>query len=211
MNNSKGFTLVELLIAFSLAVVILVTLFSGLRVGYKSQESGTEKAELTQKMSLISDRITWLIRGAYPFVLKMPDEKTFFFEGETDSLGFVTTSIDEYGTGPEDTAGLKWVSMYEDDNTLKMREHVFFLEEALEDSGGNEYILLSDLNEIAFEYFDMPEDETEGTWSSEWDSDENQYLPSAIRVSISFLHNGQEVVMPQILVHINATSREFRK
>lgn len=211
LNNNRGVTLLELLIALSLAVVILITLFSGMRVGYKSQASGSEKAELTQKIQIISDRIAWLIRGSYPFVLKQPDEQELYFNGESDRLGFVTTSIDEYGTGPEDTAGLKWVSIYKDDDVLKIREHVYFLEDVWEDSGGKEYTLLSDLDDISFEYFDIPEDETEGSWSSEWDTDEKNYLPSAIKVSLSFMHNGQTVVIPQILVHVNATSREFRK
>ncbi len=211
LHNEKGITLLELLIALALAVIILTTLFAGMRAGHKSQASGSEKAELTQKMQIVSDRLSWLIRGAYPFVLKKPDEQELFFNGESDSLGFVTTSIDEYGTGPEDLAGLKWVSVYKDDDALKIREHVYFLEEVWDDSGGNEYVLLSDLDDITFEYFDIPEDESEGSWSSEWDATEKIYLPSAIKVSLSFIHNGQTVSVPEILVHINATSREVRR
>jgi hypothetical protein len=125
-NSSAGFTLLEILIAMSLSIVILVILFAAMRLGYQSQGKGSEREEVTQKIRIVNDRIVWLLRGAYPFSIRRPDLQKFFFDGKSDSVGFVTTSVDSYGKGPEDLPGLKWVSVYADNEGLKIREKVFF-------------------------------------------------------------------------------------
>ncbi|MEW6109092.1 MAG: prepilin-type N-terminal cleavage/methylation domain-containing protein [Nitrospirota bacterium] len=208
LNNKNGFTLLELIIAVTLSVVIFAILFASLRLGYKSRERGQEKAEATQKIRIIGDRISWLIRGSYPFTVTKPDGKKLFFEGNPDRIGFVTTSVDSYGKGPEDIAGLKWVSIFRDSDGLKIREKVFFLEDAFDDSGGKIYLLDPDVRKLEFEYFDLPEDGESGEWVSDWDPDEKDYLPSAVKARIYLEHNAKPVVMPEIIISINARKRE---
>jgi len=43
---------------------------------------------MAQKIRLLETRVTWLIRGAYPFFVKKLDEQKLFFEGESDHIGF---------------------------------------------------------------------------------------------------------------------------
>ena len=123
--KNKGFTLIELVIAITLSIVIVVILLAAMRLAYKSQEKGAERVDITQRTRILGDRLTWLIRGAYPFFVRKPDEKKLFFEGESGKIGFVTTSVDSYGKGPEDSAGLKWVSVFADRDGLKIRERSF--------------------------------------------------------------------------------------
>lgn len=208
ITNNKGVTLVELVIAITLSIIILIILFAAMRLGYKSQEKGTEKAEITQKIRIIGDRITWLVRGAYPYSIRKPDGQKIFFEGKSDQIGFVTSSIDTYGKGPEDLAGLKWVSIYTDNSGLKMREKVFFLEDAFDDSGGKVYVFDPEVKKLEFEYLDIPEDKEQGDWISEWDPDEKTYLPSAVRIKISFEHNGKDISIPEIIAKINAYKKD---
>ncbi|HYQ47806.1 MAG TPA: prepilin-type N-terminal cleavage/methylation domain-containing protein, partial [Thermodesulfovibrionales bacterium] len=122
LKNRHGFTLLELLIAISLSIVILIILFAAMRLGYKSEAKGTERSEQTQKVRLISDRIAWLLRGAYPFYINTVEEQKLFFDGKSDRVGFVTASVDDRGQGPEDRGGLKWVSIFTDKEGLKIRE-----------------------------------------------------------------------------------------
>lgn len=203
LNNKNGVTLIELLIAITLSIVIILILFAGMRLGYKSQETGTEKAETTQKIRIIGDRITWLIRGAYPFFIKKPGGQKIYFEGKQDSIGFVTTSVDTYAKGPEDIAGLKWISIYTDDDGLKIRENVFFLEDVFDATAGKVYVFDPEVTKMEFEYFDLPEDKKEGTWVSDWDPDEKKYLPSAVKVKITFLHNRKNIAVPEMIVRIS--------
>ena len=208
LNNRKGFTLIELIIALALSAIILLVLLAAMRMSYKSQERGYEKADTTQKIRILGDRITWLIRGAYPFSVRKPEGVKLYFKGEADSLGLVTTSVDYFGKGPEDTAGLKWVSIFSDNEGLKIREKVYFLEDVFDDSDGKLYVLDSEVKKLEFEYFDIPKDETHGNWVSNWDPEEKEYLPSAVKVRITFEHNGKTITLPEIIISINAHNKE---
>jgi general secretion pathway protein J len=212
-QKNKGFTLIELVIALTLSVVIVVILLAAMRLAYKSQAKGAERIEIDQKIRVMGDRITWILRGAYPLFMKKTSEREqkLYFEGESDKIGFVTSSVDGYGKGPEDLAGLKWVSFFIDSDGLKMREKVFFLEDVFDDSGGKVYLLNPEVKKLEFEYYDIPEDETEGDWVSEWDSDEKDYVPAAVKFKIEFEHEGKTVVMPEIIVRMNAQLEPQKK
>lgn len=204
LNNRKGLTVIELVIAMSLSVVIIVILVAAMRLAYKSQEKGMAMSEETQKVRIIADRLTWLLRGTYPYIVNKPDLKKIYFVGKSDMVGFVTTSIDKHGKGPEDTAGLKWVSIYTDRKGLRFREKVFFMEDVFDEDGGKEYLLDPDVRELEFSYYDVPEDGKEGEWVSDWDPDDKEYFPAAVKLVITLERNGKTVVMPEIIASINA-------
>lgn len=210
-RQNKGFTLIELVIALTLSVVIVVILLAAMRLAYKSQAKGAEKIDVSQKIRILGDRITWLIRGSYPFYYKSIDEQKMFFKGESDMIGFVTTSVDSQGKGPEDLSGMKWVSLYADREGLKMREKVFFLEDALDDEGGSVFLLDPDVTKVEFEYYDIPEGETQGDWVSDWDPDEKETFPAAVKFMITFEHQGKTFEMPEIIVRINAQPEPQKK
>lgn len=200
LKNNQGFTLLELLIAITLSILILVVLGAAMRLGYKSQAKGTERGEMTQKVRILEDRIAWLIRGSYPFYLKKADEKKIFFDGKSDRVGFVTSSIDSHGTGPEDLAGLKWVSISADSDGLKIREIIYFLEDVFDDSKGKVYLLDPEVRKIEFEFFEIKEGEKQGTWISEWDPRDKETIPSAVKVKITLERNGQKIELPEMIV-----------
>lgn len=200
LKSSRGFTLIELLISISLAIIILVVLGAAMRLGYKSQAKGTERSELTQKIRILEDRIAWLIRGAYPYYLNKTDEKKIYFEGKSDRIGFVTSSIDTHGTGPEDFAGLKWVSIFADSNGLKIREKVFFLEDVFDDDNGKVYLLDPEIKKIEFEFFEIEEDEKQGDWVTEWDPEEKTTIPLAVRVTMTLERKDQKIEIPELIV-----------
>jgi hypothetical protein len=202
LKNERGITIVEIILAMSFTVVIMVILFAALRLGYKAQETGDRRAEETQKIRIIADRIQWLLRGAYPYIVTQNGKQVLYFRGRSDSVGFVTTSVDARGKGPEDRAGLKWVSVFSDREGLKITEKVFFLEDVFEESGGKTYSLEPDIKKFSFEYFDFPENEKTGKWVSDWNEEEKDYLPSAVRVMITFIQNNREVVMPELVVSL---------
>ena len=202
LKNRRGFTLLELLLAITLSIVILIILFAALRLGYKSQAKGAERSEQAQKVRIISDRIAWLLRGAYPFYRTTIDQQKLYFEGKSDQAGFVTSSIDAHGSGPEDRAGLKWVSIFTDKEGLKIREKVYFLEKVFEDSGGKVFLLDSEVNKIEFEYLDIPEGEKQGSWVSEWDPEDKETLPAAVKVLMTMEKEGKKIELPELIVRI---------
>ncbi len=204
LKNNKGFTLLELLISITLSVIVLAILFAGMRLGYKSQEKGKEREEISQRIRILGDRITWLLRGAYPYIITRPEGKKVYFMGKSDTIGFVTTSVENTAEGPEDRAGLKWVSLSVDSSGLKLREAVYFLEDVFEDTVGRTYIIDPTVQEIDFEYLDSPDQNTEAIWKNEWEPSEKDYLPAAVKVRIVFKYNDKDIRMPDLIVKVGS-------
>ncbi|MBM4136399.1 MAG: prepilin-type N-terminal cleavage/methylation domain-containing protein [Nitrospira sp.] len=202
--NNNGFTLLELLISITLSVIVLAILFAGMRLGYKSQEKGKEREEISQRMRILGDRITWLLRGAYPYIITRPEGKKVYFMGKSDTIGFVTTSVENTAEGPEDRAGLKWVSLSVDSSGLKLREAVYFLEDVFEDTVGKTYIIDPTVQKIDFEYLDSPDQDIEAIWETEWDPSEKNYIPSAVKVRIVFKYNDKDIRMPDLIVKVGS-------
>lgn len=209
-SSQAGYTLLELLIAMALAAVLLVILFAALRLAHKSQTKGTELAELTQKIRILEDRLSWLIRGAYPYLVTKPDGKKLYFSGQDDRIGFVTTSVDSFGKGPEDRAGLKWVSISAGNKGLMIREKVYFLEDVFDDDGGKEFLFDPDVKKLEFEYFDIPDDKDQGDWVSDWDPDEKDHLPSAVKFRITIEVKGKKIELPETIVAIRTTRKTHK-
>ena len=204
-RNKEGFTLIEVILAITLSAVIIAILLTAMRLGHRSQEKGIWRDEISQKIRIITDRITWLLRGAYPYVVPKPEGNIIYFSGKSDSAGFVTTSVDSYSQRPEDTAGLKWVHIFSDSGGLKVREKIYFLEDVFDDSGGEVYLIDPTVKKIEFEYFDVNKKEKTEDWVSEWDPEGKDYLPAAVKVNIEFEHDGIKFKVPEFVVRLSAS------
>jgi len=207
-GNDSGLTIVEIILAMSFTAVIIVILFAALRLGHKAQEKGEIRADDSQKVRVVTERLQWLVRGAYPYILAKAGKPMLFFRGKSDSIGLVTSSIDKHGKGPEDSAGLKWVSLFTDSEGLKVTEKVYFLEDVFEDRGGKTYVLDPEVTKIEFGYYDLPEDEDSGEWVSEWDEENKPYLPTAVRMRITYTRNGLRAEMPEMIIAIHAQKKQ---
>lgn len=198
----RGFTLIEIVIAITLSAVLFTILFSALRLGQRSQEKGIEREDISQRMRILSDRLSWLIRGAYPYIVRKPEGNVLFFSGTASNLGFVTTSVDAYSEEPEDKEGLKWVRIFRDSDGLKIKENIYLIEDNLEDIGGNEYVFDPDVGSIEFKYLDTSNEGKKDTWVSSWSPKEKDYLPSAVKVMVVIEHNSKKIEMPPIVTRI---------
>lgn len=201
-----GFTLLELVIALSITSLILVFIGSAFFMSYRSEEKASEREELLQRIRIINERLTWLIRGAYPFVKVSSDGNILYFSGKGDSIGFVTTSTLSR-SAIEERAGLTYMNIFLDNNSLKVIEKLFFEKDIFEGSGGREYILFDNINSIRFEYLDGEAETGSDRWVSEWLPDEKDYLPSAVRITLTIIHRGSIIDIPPIVVNIQTRKR----
>lgn len=195
MKNKKGFTLIEILIAFTLSLLVVLIIFSAFRLSERSYMKVSENEDLSLRIRVVMERLGWLIRGAYPYIVVDGEEKRVLFRGESRELGFVTTSISSVKEDLYDKAGVKWIEVFSDDGGLKIREGVFFKGESDSDT----YVLEPSLKELSLSYFD-PED---GGWYQEWDS-EKSYLPSAIKVKPVFFIDGRSVETAEMVFRIQS-------
>jgi general secretion pathway protein J len=208
-RTKRGFTLIEILLGLSLTAILLLILLSAMMLGHRSEDKGAEREEISQRMRIISDRLTWLIRGAYPFaVIDEDGEETIYFDGSPESAGFVTSSIDRYSDATEDSAGLKWVRIFVDSEGLKMKENVYFLEDVFDESGGKEYLFDPTVKKIEFEYLDIDE-EGNSSWVTSWDPEDKRYIPSAVKVKVVIELYKKEIELPEITAAIRAIRKDY--
>jgi hypothetical protein len=209
-KNEEGLTLIEIVLGLTISAVIFVLLLGTMRLGNRSQEKGLARQELSQRVRILTDRLGWLVRGAYPYLVTEDNETTLYFAGSGDSVGFVTTSIDAYSETPTDRAGLKWVSISVDDDGLKLKERLYFAD-VLDGEGGEEYVLDPMVKSTAFQYLDPRggggEEASEEEWFSDWDGEEKDYLPTAIRISITIEQDGTAFEVPPVIAAIRTGMR----
>jgi prepilin-type N-terminal cleavage/methylation domain-containing protein len=198
-----GLTLIEIVIALTIAAVLFSILLWSMRLGSRSVDKGMEREEISQRMRVLTDRLSWLLRGAYPYVVTKPEGKVLYFSGTKESVGFVTTSVDPYADTLQDSAGLKWVTLHSDYEGLKIQEDIFFTD-VFEEEPRDEYLFDPTVTNLEFEYFDTGGEEDEGEWVEEWDPEEKDYLPSAVRITLTFENGGREIEMPPLVVALMA-------
>lgn len=149
-NRKDGFTLLELLIAFTIFSVAMVIVSSVFATGIAAWKRGEKESGFYQELRFALDRMAIELRNALSYE-KIP------FEGRKELVSFVQVHFPR-SSPPE------WVQVtYE---IKKAEDSTFLVRRTTPFSGGEteEETLLSGLSEISFAY---PFFEAEGKWSWE--------------------------------------------
>ncbi len=198
--RNRGFTLVEVVIAFTISLLLILLIFSGFRLSSRSYEKILEQDEISQRIRVLNERIGWLIRGIYAYkIMDKEGKERLFFIGRSDGIGFVTTSVLPETERLQDLSGLKWVYLFVDTEGLKEKDSIYFLEENLDGSHEDAIILENSVKSINIEYLD-PE---ENTWVEEWSS-EKDYIPSAVRIRLRFSAHNKNIEPQDMVFSIRA-------
>lgn len=193
LTNRWGFTLLELIITFTILGLILLIIGSGLRLGVKAWERGERLVDEAQRVRILYERFFSEVRSAYPYFIGEGEERRILFDGRSDSLSFVTSRVDVDGLG-----GLKWVSYFIEDGALTVEEKRI-PDKELDEIDGKKAILEPRITRLIFEYYDREEEE----WNMTWDSEEKGRLPEAIKVDLTLKDGGK--LFPPFLISIPAS------
>ncbi len=173
-RREQGFTLLELLISLTILTIVTVIIGSGLRLAMDAWEKGEIETGETQRLRILSSIFSQQLKSVYPYMIKIDSENVIVFEGDKNSIFFVTATNDiSYG-------GLKWVRYDYKDKTLYFKEGLLPDKELMDNIEGDEEILDSEIGEVTFEYFVAHTDE----WKDSWDFDDS--LPDAVKIKISY-------------------------
>ncbi len=194
---ASGFTLIEVVLALTLSAVVLSIVYSAMHLSYKTSRKGEARMDRSQHIRTLVDRLVPVIHSAYPLVQQIDEDRVLFFSGESDSLGLVTADVDKYRPDNSNLPGLRWVRFFVDDEGLNMEESYFFNEDVLEEEAGEIFLVDPYVTNLEFEYYEIKEDESEGTWLDEWDPDDEDLgileLPRAVRVYLTIEEEGREL------------------
>ena len=197
--TDKGFTLLEILLAFFIFSILFITIYSSYSGTFKTINLTENRMELYRKAAITLERISEDLQASYISILPQgsfgqPAEYTRFLGEnhdingqEADTLSFFSRVSPLFGNDDEATSGqLISYSIIQGDEenelVLLRSEQPEFLNETEE----NGLVLSDGLQAVNFIYFDDDENSQE-----QWDSDSeesNGRLPRRVSVELEFLN-----------------------
>ncbi|MDM8564839.1 prepilin-type N-terminal cleavage/methylation domain-containing protein [Candidatus Halobeggiatoa sp. HSG11] len=186
MHKNNGFTLLELLIALTLATMVILLLAMGMNIVMSEWERSGNRLENSLDKVLILLNIERALEGAYPHTYFNEDDnkRYIFFEGEEESMVWVST------VSPGRHPGLQiWeLSPSKENDWIQVKVIPAFAgdpTEHLEAESETDSITVLEGYKATFEYLYKDEkldDETE--WLDKWSAKKLQALPNAVRMKL---------------------------
>lgn len=198
--SERGFTLLEVLLAFFIFAIIFVTIYSSYSTTFKTINLTESRMELYRKAAIALEKISEDLGSTYMSILPQgsfgqPAEYTRFLGEENDLNGHEADTLQFFSrieplfAGEVRAASGQLISYNviegteEDELVLMRTERSEFMEE-IDDRGG---LVLSDgLQAFNLVYFDDQNNSHE-----QWDSDGEEFrgrLPSRVAVELEYLN-----------------------
>lgn len=183
---SKGFTLIEVLIALTLLSIMVVLLFTSLKICADSWEKGETKITAVNEIAVVYNFFQHHLATAKPlFNTSATGEKSFSFQGNSQSMQFVSAFPASAGK-----LGLQLfsVSLLEEDNDQFINVALVpFINLAEDENPSKEEVtLIKHVSEFKLSYFGSEDGMTEGSWNEEWVN--KTVLPSLIKINITLVN-----------------------
>lgn len=184
---SRGFTLVELLLAITLMSILLGLTYTGLRAATRSSERGevllAAGGELRAAHQFVRRQLNQML--PLPFALEGGnDEIRVVFEGDSGYVKYVAPMPGYLGTGGPQVQ-LVELAPGDDGNIVIQFSHALlqgFEEDRLFDRAP--VILLEGVNSAGFEFLGRDEEGELAEWTASWDQPDT--LPVAVRLHLDF-------------------------
>jgi general secretion pathway protein J len=177
--DSRGFTLIEIVLAVSIVAVVVLLAASALRVGLRAWESGQRRVDQQQERRALVELLSETLAGAFPYQGRrgLSPERFVLFEGDADGVRFVTNAPPLVLDAP--TAPFHAVVLGRNgSDELRLSERIVPTDEPFE--SGSERILSRSVARFRLAY----RDET-GAWQERWDGKEAGGIPTAVRFELA--------------------------
>jgi prepilin-type N-terminal cleavage/methylation domain-containing protein len=188
--KNRGFTLLEVMLAFTLFAVLAVILYGAFSVGHRAMEKTQVVFDGNQKFRSAIELLGSYVRSSLPY-RSSPQDPEVFYAGEETQVEFISSfSLAQGGRG------VAKIRIYAENGqgsaqAIKLEEQVPV---RLRQEGGsaisNTLVLRERVNGFRLAYLD-PQDEREN-WRDRWDQVERKGIPRALRLSYRN-ENGKEV------------------
>ena len=178
-RRQAGFTLLELVVAITLMGLVLVVLYSGLRLGMNGWDSGEQRAEATNRLRLVQEFLRrQLAQSMTVYQTNDEQERVVVFAGQANTIEFVAPMLAQLGQG-----GLYRVRVEASDGRLWIRWRPYL---PADPSAGEEREteLLDGVSAVEWAYFGPEgDDDSQPQWRSDWTSPERR--PVLVRLNLN--------------------------
>jgi general secretion pathway protein J len=186
-GHSRGFTLVELLLAITLMSILLGLTYTGLRAASRSSERGevmlAAGGELRASHQFIRRQLNQML--PLPFALDgANDETRVVFEGDAGHIQYVAPMPGYLGAGGPQVQLVELAPGYDGEMVIQFSHSLLqgFEQELLFDRAP--VILLRGVESAGFEFLGRDEEGELTGWTASWD--EMDKLPVAVRLDVEF-------------------------
>ncbi len=176
-SSLSGFTLLEIIIATSILVFLMITLHRVFLVSSSAWKKGNARIEMYQNGRVCLDVMSREIRCS----LISPGNSQLAFKGDEEALSYVSTFGNSDGSGEFDLFEIGYSLSSNGELLRRIKSH---LASSLV-GGGATAVLASNILQLSFSY------DNEGVWQDRWDSSmgtadntKDDYLPQAVQISI---------------------------
>jgi general secretion pathway protein J len=205
-KGASGFTLLELIVTFTILSLVVVMILGALRLGSASWERGEERVEKVQKKRIVFELLSQQMKSSFPYRIKSQKAEADFlaFLGERTSLRFVSA----FSIRARKQEGLVFVIYKVEEERasgkiLKVYEKRVLNKNFLEETPDEEqfFTLTDGLSDLSFEYFDEGPAEgrgkdASGEWVESWDTKEKKALPSQVKITVTWKEKKAELEIP---------------
>ena len=182
-----GFTLVELLIAMTLLVLIVLILFDALNLASRAWDDNDFAEGRVSETTMTREWIRRQLTQAQPITLNAEIGRSeLAFDGEPAAVTFIGSIPAHLGGG-----GLSWIRLRLEDSAdgrqlvMDRERYQPDLEPDLEPEPGQApRVLIEDIATARFGYFGSLTPEEPAAWHDQWT--EVGYLPSLLRLELQF-------------------------
>ncbi|MCP5195270.1 MAG: prepilin-type N-terminal cleavage/methylation domain-containing protein [Gammaproteobacteria bacterium] len=179
-RRQTGFTLLELIVAITLMGLVLVVLYSGLRLGLNGWDHGERRAEATNRLRLAQEFLRrQLTQSLTVYQFDEKRKKSVVFAGRSDGIELITPMLTQLGQG-----GLYRLRIELGDSRLWIRWRPYLPDDP---NAGEEResVLLEGVSGIEWAYFGFEQDNDQESprWHSEWASTERR--PLLVRLNLN--------------------------
>ena len=179
LRRATGFTLIEVVLAISIFALMGRVLYGAFSLGHTAVEKSEKSFNRSQRTRSVGDLLATYIRSGYPYRESI-QEQTILFEGERESLTFVSAYSHAMGG-----RGLATITI-EKEETNNGRARFRLTETAPVRVGGDggqrsSLVIQEDVRDFQFAYLDVEGDKE--NWEERWDGSERRRLPRAVRLS----------------------------
>ena len=183
VSLSRGYTLIEMLVAITVFSLILVLLSGGFffaDASRRASQHSMDSIEQIRQTRWILDRYLGAAQSVW---VSRDNERLLFFNGRQDLLVFVADMPAHLGTGGLYQIRLQVVDE-QDGRQLQLERQLIHpqLFDSEDLSTTSSAALIRQVSNVEFSYFGSLKDEDTGEWYSEWLNPES--LPELVQVSI---------------------------
>jgi general secretion pathway protein J len=175
--RGRGFTLIEVVLALSIAAAVLVIVFGGLRVGLAAWSKGEARAARLDHARGVLVLLERALDGAFPyrFLAAERREVRILFDGRPDQVTFATLAPPFPGSVP---IAFTAVSLSREATGLTLRQQILPNPLALDRLAP--VLVDPETTGVRFRYLG----EQPGAWQDEWDMGREETIPRAVEITL---------------------------